>query len=66
MIFGPDGRIRQTADRLDRPNNVDVDYGLSGSIDIAVVTERLQKRLPIFRRQRHHGPQRAWRDGQVY
>lgn len=49
VVFGLDGRIRQTFDGLDRPNNVDLEYGLGGSMDIAVVTERLQKRLRIFR-----------------
>lgn len=48
VVFALDGKIRQTIDSLDRPNNVDVEYGLAGSIDIAVVTERLQKRLRIF------------------
>ena len=52
VVFGLDGSIRQTVAGLDRPNNVDIEYGLpSGdqSIDIAVTTERLQKQLRIFR-----------------
>jgi 3-phytase len=52
VVFGLDGRIRQTIDGIDRPNNVDVEYGLTvggESVDIAVVTERLQHRLRVFR-----------------
>jgi 3-phytase len=52
LVFGLDGKIRQTVDGLDRPNNIDVEYGLNaggGAIDIAVATERLQRRLRIFR-----------------
>jgi 3-phytase len=52
VVFALDGRIRQTITGLDRPNNVDVEYGLStpaGPIDIAVVTERLRSRLRVFR-----------------
>lgn len=51
LVFGLDGAIRQTISGLDRPNNVDVEYGLrgaGGSIDIAVTTERLQHQLRIF------------------
>ncbi len=50
--YGLDGKIRQVMDRLDRPNNVDVEYGLplaGARADIAVVTERLQRRLRVFR-----------------
>ena len=28
VVFGLDGKIRQTIDGIDRPNNVDVEYGL--------------------------------------
>ena len=52
VIFGLDGKIRQTLDGLDRPNNVDVEYGLrlaGESVDIAVLTERLQRRLRVFK-----------------
>ncbi len=52
VVFDLDGAIRQTVAGLDRPNNVDIEYGLlSGgkSIDIAVTTERLKKQLRIFR-----------------
>jgi 3-phytase len=50
-VWGLDGRIRQRIGDLDRPNNVDVAYGLTvgGSrVDIAVLTERNQSRLRIF------------------
>lgn len=50
-MFGLDGKIRQTLDGLDRPNNVDVEYGLDlggQATDIAVLTERYQKRLQVF------------------
>jgi 3-phytase len=52
VVFGLDGKTRQTVANLDRPNNVDVEYGLPlGGIptDIAVVTERLQRRLKVYR-----------------
>ena len=58
VVFGLDGKIRQTIAGLDRPNNVDVEYGLMVAgqpIDIAVVTERLQHRLRIFRIPRDGG-----------
>lgn len=51
VVFGLDGRVRQTIGPLDRPNNVDVEYGFqSGAtrVDIAVFTERLQHRLRMF------------------
>ena len=51
VVFGLDGKIRQTIDGIDRPNNVDVEYGLKlkgKPTDIAVLTERLQKRLRVF------------------
>lgn len=47
-----DGKIVRKTAPLERPNNVDVEYGfqLSGlAIDIAVATERLNSRLRIFR-----------------
>jgi 3-phytase len=49
--FGLDGRLLQSIVPLDRPNNVDVEYGLrcgDRSIDVAVVTERKQHRLRAF------------------
>jgi 3-phytase len=52
VVFGLDGKIRQTVAGLDRPNNVDVEYGLTvggKSIDIAVAAERLKSQLRVFR-----------------
>jgi 3-phytase len=52
VAFGLDGTIRQAFAGLDRPNNVDVEYGLpvgGRKVDIAVVTERLKNRLRVFR-----------------
>lgn len=52
VVFGLDGRTRQTVAELDRPNNVDVEYELKvggQSIDIAVATERLKRQIRIFR-----------------
>ncbi len=52
VVFKLDGKIQQTVAGLDRPNNVDIEYGLSlrgGSIDIAVATERLKSQLRVFR-----------------
>lgn len=52
FVFGLDGKTRQRISGLDRPNNVDVEYGLrlgKASIDIAVLTERYQRRLRVFR-----------------
>jgi 3-phytase len=52
VAFGIDGQIRQVISGIDRPNNVDVEYGLrlgGGTADIAVVTERLARQLRIFR-----------------
>ncbi|MBI4907746.1 MAG: phytase [Acidobacteria bacterium] len=51
VVFGLDGKTRQTVDGIDRPNNVDVEYGLllrGKATDIAVLTERLQRRLRVF------------------
>lgn len=48
VVFGLDGRIRQTVDGVDRPNNIDVEYKLDGIGDIAVATERMQDRLRVF------------------
>lgn len=59
VVFGLDGKIRQTISPLDRPNNVDVEYGLTLAgqpTDIAVVTERLKHRLRIFKIPRDGGP----------
>lgn len=51
VVFGLDGKIRQTIAGLDRPNNVDIEYGLplqTGPVDIAVAAERIQGQLRIF------------------
>jgi 3-phytase len=50
-VFGLDGALRQFIGAIDRPNNVDVEYGLvlgDRTVDIAVVTERYQRRLRLF------------------
>jgi 3-phytase len=50
-VFGLDGKLRQLLKEPDRPNNVDVEYGLmlgKTPTDIAVVTERLGRRLRIY------------------
>jgi 3-phytase len=47
-----DGQIRQVISGIDRPNNVDVEYGLAlggRRIDVAVVTERHARQLRVFR-----------------
>jgi 3-phytase len=52
LVFGLDGKLRQEIKPIDRPNNVDVEYGLRLSgrpVDIAILTERLQRRLRVFR-----------------
>jgi 3-phytase len=57
-VFGLDGRLRQAITPMDRPNNVDVEYGLtlvSASVDIAVATERMRRRLRVFRIDRQTG-----------
>ena len=50
-VFGLDGKLKRTIAPLDRPNNVDVEYGFAAGgqrVDIAVVTERLKHRLRVF------------------
>jgi 3-phytase len=50
-VFGLDGTLKQLLTGLDRPNNVDVEYGLplqGTATDVAVVTERLGRRLRVF------------------
>ncbi len=49
VVFGLDGKARQTIAGLNRPNNVDVEYGLGGKVDIAVTTERLGQRLIVYK-----------------
>jgi 3-phytase len=51
-VFGLDGRLRQAVTPMDRPNNVDVEYALllgGVPVDVAVVTERMRRRLRVFR-----------------
>ena len=50
-VFGLDGTLRQSIPDIDRPNNVDVEYGFQlpgGPTDIAVLTERMRHRLRVF------------------
>jgi 3-phytase len=50
-VFGLDGKLRQLLKGPDRPNNVDVEYGidLDGTpTDIAVLTERFGRRLRVY------------------
>ena len=50
-VFGLDGKLRQFLHGADRPNNVDVEYGLDldgTPTDIAVLTERLGRRLRVY------------------
>jgi len=50
-VFGLDGTLQQLVSGIDRPNNIDVEYGFAfggRAIDIAVVTERYQRRLRVF------------------
>jgi 3-phytase len=50
-VFDLDGRVRHAVAPLDRPNNVDVEYGFTVNgrpVDIAVLTERRQHRLRVF------------------
>lgn len=46
-VFDLDGKVKQRIANIDRPNNVDVEYNLSG-LDIAVVTERFTNRLLVY------------------
>lgn len=50
-VFGLDGALRTILRGADRPNNVDVEYGLTlggKPVDIAVLTERLGRRLRAY------------------
>ena len=50
-VFDLDGTVRQVIAPMDRPNNVDVEYDFrlgNDTIDIAVFTERMRKRLRVF------------------
>lgn len=51
VVFGLNGRTQRTIAGIDRPNNVDVEYGFklnNRNVDLAVVTERGKRRLRIF------------------
>ena len=51
-VFDLKGKIVNDSAKLNGPNNVDVAYGFSfngETIDIAVVTERLEQRIRVFR-----------------
>lgn len=51
VMFDLDGKTIQTVEGVDRPNNVDVAYGLrlgGSSTDIAVAAERHANRLRVF------------------
>lgn len=55
-VFDLAGRTVGSVTGLDRPNNIDVEYGLAtpaGPVDIAVTTERLRHRLRVFRIGEH-------------
>jgi 3-phytase len=50
-VFGLDGTLRHLLTGPDRPNNVDVEYGLdldATPTDIVVLTERLGRRLRVY------------------
>ena len=54
VVFDLDGRILQTIDELDRPNNVDIRQSVlpddqGNTIDIAVVTERYRNAIRVYR-----------------
>jgi 3-phytase len=52
FVFSLNGQVRQVIGGLNRPNNVDVEYDfalVTGRCDIAVVTERNQRRLRVYR-----------------
>lgn len=52
FVFGLNGKTRQHIQGLDRPNNVDVEYGFSlggKQVDLVVATERMKRRLVIYR-----------------
>jgi 3-phytase len=50
-VFTIDGKLKQTISGLDRPNNVDVEYGLKikgRPVDVVVLTERLKQQLQVY------------------
>jgi 3-phytase len=51
MVYDLDGRVIQQIGNLDRPNNVDIEYGFrfgGRATDIVVTTERLRRQLHVF------------------
>ncbi len=51
FVYGLDGKTVQHVAGLDRPNNVDVEYGFSlagRKVDLVVATERMKRRLAIY------------------
>jgi 3-phytase len=55
-VFGLDGKLRQVLKGPNRPNNVDVEYGLDMDdtpTDIVVLTERVGRRLRAYGIQRN-------------
>ena len=58
VVYGVDGQLRQTIAGINRPNNIDVEYGFrfrGRLIDIAVATERLSRQLRVFEIDRSDG-----------
>jgi len=58
FVFDAEGKIVQKIQPLDRPNNVDVEQGVrfgEETWDIAVATERVKRRLAIYRIDRATG-----------
>jgi 3-phytase len=52
VVYGIDGQLKQLIPGINRPNNVDVEYGFrlgSATVDIVVATERLARQLRVFR-----------------
>ena len=50
-VFSVDGKLRHLLKGPDRPNNVDVEYGIdldASPTDIAVLTERMGRRLRVY------------------
>lgn len=59
VVHDLSGRTVQRIEGLDRPNNVDVEHGLvlgGLPVDVAVLTERYQRRLRVFRIPTDGGP----------
>lgn len=51
VVFGLDGKTRQTISGIDRPNNIDIETGVTldgRTVDLAITTERLQHRLRVY------------------